>query len=129
MAASPPQNIGTNHNTGENILFIGCAIGNNYGAGLFVETGFEVNVSLVSCSLDQNTSWAIVNGTSAGGNAVYLTDTYIFSEQPWILNYGYINITAPGYRGTNVSTFLMDNEGVMIVNGRVWCRTAARELS
>jgi hypothetical protein len=114
-----PASIGT-HNTGENICIIGTIISNNYGQGIYVQTGYEVNVSVISCSLDQNTGFAVVNCTSTGGNTVNLTDCYIFSEQQWILNHAFMSLIGPYFNGgTVVSTYLMDNEGVFVVVGGV----------
>jgi hypothetical protein len=121
-----PPNIGTSHNSGENINFIGSIIGNNYSVGLFVGNGYSVNVNLIGCSIDSNglTStlppWCIQNGTTptGSGNTVNLTSSYIFSEQQWISNYGYMSIYAAYFSGgSGVSTFLIDNEGQLVVYG------------
>ena len=122
-AAYIPPNIGTNHNSGENINFIGCCLSNNISVGLFVGNGYSVNVNLIGCSVDQNGGasglppWGIQNGTTGGsGNSVTLTDTYIFSEQQWISNYGYMTIYEAYFSGgSGVSTFLIDNEGGLVV--------------
>ena len=116
-----PPAIGSS-NSGENIFFVGSIFGNNHGVGLLIGTGFQINVTLHSCSLDLNASWDIQNGTAANGNAVNMSDCYIFDEDTWISNYGFMSMSGSYFNGGNNSGtigYLIDNQNVMSVWGGV----------
>jgi hypothetical protein len=110
-----PAGIGS-LNSGENICIVGGLISLN-GTGVLVGSTADeggVNVTLLSVSLDENTAWAVQNGTSNNQNAVNMTDCYIFQAQQWIQNYGNMTIKgifANGGASSSTLGYLIDNEG------------------
>ena len=99
--------------TGENLSIISSAILNNYGVGLEVGTGNNVNFTVVNTSFDYNASWAVQNGTSSTLNTVSLVNCYIAQTSRWLQNYGYMNLTGVyANDGTQSASlgYLIDNE-------------------
>ena len=103
--------------TGENLSIVNSAIQNNFGIGLKIETGNNINFNLVNTSLDYNESWAVQNGTAATQNAVSLVNCYIAQRSRWLQNYGYMNLTgvyANDGADSGVLGYLIDNEAAFL---------------
>jgi hypothetical protein len=104
---------GTTSQTGENLTILNSAIQNNFGIGLKIDTGNNINFNLVNTSLDYNDSWAVQNGTGPTQNAVSLVNCYIAQRSRWLQNYGYMNLTgvdANDGADSGILGYLIDNE-------------------
>ena len=104
---------GTRPQTGENLSILNSVIANNFGIGLQIATGNNINFNLVNTSLDYNGSWAVQNGTAPTQNAVSLVNCYIASQSKWLQNFGYMNLTGV-YANDGIDSgtlgYLIDNE-------------------
>ena len=60
--------------TGENLSVLISYIQNNFGVGVKIDTGNNMNLFIVNTSLDYNESWAVQNGTAPTQNAVSLVN-------------------------------------------------------
>lgn len=103
--------------TGENLSIVDSAIQNNFGIGLKIETGNNINFNLVNTSLDYNESWAVQNGTAATQNAVSMTNCYIAQRSRWLQNYGYMNLTgvyANDAADSGILGYLIDNQAAFL---------------
>lgn len=107
----------TTSQTGENLSIVNSAIQNNFGVGLKIETGNNINFNLVNTSLDYNESWAVQNGTAATQNAVSLVNCYIAQRSRWLQNYGYMNLTgvyANDGADSGILGYLIDNKAAFL---------------
>lgn len=103
--------------TGENLSILNSYIQNNFGVGLKIDTGNNINFTLINTSLDYNGSWAVQNGTALTQNAVSLVNCYLAQPDHWLQNYGYMNLTGVyANDGGNSGTlgYLIDNEAAFL---------------
>jgi hypothetical protein len=99
--------------TGENLSVLDSYIQNNFGVGVKIDTGNNINFFIVNTSLDYNESWAVQNGTAPTQNAVSLVNCYLASRSHWLQNYGYMNLTsvyANDAADSGILGYLIDNQ-------------------
>jgi len=99
--------------TGENLSVLNSYIQNNFGVGVKIDTGNNINFFIVNTSLDYNESWAVQNGTASTQNAVSLVNCYLASRSHWLQNYGYMNLSgvyANDAADSGILGYLIDNE-------------------
>lgn len=109
----------TTHNTGENLTILNSVIQANYGVGIKIDAGLNINVNVVNTSLDYNSSWAVQNGASVSQNAVSLINCYIAQRSQWLQNYGYMNLTgvyANDGADSGILGYLIDNEAAFFTS-------------
>lgn len=108
---------GTTIQTGENLTVLNSAIQDNYGVGVKIDTGNNINFNLVNTSLDYNQSWAVQNGTATTLNAVSMVNCYVAQRSRWLQNYGYMNLTgvyANDGADSGILGYLIDNEAAFL---------------